>query len=142
MQDTDDILLKYNLIKQDNEDLRTRNESLADTYEVFKKQIDAYKELVESKIEIIDAKNEVIRELKGLLKNPSKNTINKIRIDCDDGDDFFQLYYDNIILKEIDDEYSLTIRFLDIDTGSEDEYIARNNAKLYFDDNLLVVDDT
>ena len=140
-QEFEDMKLKYELIKQDNEYVREQLEGYRRLLDDYEKGSKYNRELIDEKDEIIRQQQEVNSILVNIVQNSSDLT-KKIIVQREDEEGYInEDEYENIALKKIyhDSDYDIHIEYIDLKSGRVDEILLYNKIEMFFEGNTLTI---
>lgn len=140
-QEFEDMKLKYELIKQDNEYVREQLEGYRRLLDDYEKGSKHNRELIEGKNELISQQQEVNSILVKIVQN-SSNLTKKIIVQREDEEGYIdEDEYENIALKKIyhDSFYGIHIEYIDLKSGRVDEILLTNKIEMFFEGDTLTI---
>ena len=140
-QEFEDMKLKYELIKQDNEYVREQLEGYRRLLDDYEKGSKYNRELIDEKDELIKQQQEANSILSTIVQNSSDLT-KKIIVQREDEEGYInEDEYENIALKKIyhDSDYDIHIEYIDLKSGRVDEILLYNKIEMFFEGNTLTI---
>lgn len=140
-QEFEDMKLKYELIKQDNEYVREQLEGYRRLLDDYEKGSKYNRELIDEKDELIKQQQEANSILSTIVQNSSDLT-KKIIVQREDEEGYInEDEYENIALKKIyhDSDYDIHIEYIDLKSGRVDEILLYNKIEMFFEGDTLTI---
>ena len=140
-QEFEDMKLKYELIKQDNEYVREQLEGYRRLLDDYEKGSKYNRELIDEKDELIKQQQEANSILSTIVQNSSDLT-KKIIVQREDEEGYIdEDEYENVALKIIyhDSDYDIHIEYIDLKSGRVDEILLYNKIEMFFEGDTLTI---